>query len=207
MKMQGKKNRYTCPKCGWSIVTVDRDEGVTPMFIRCEGKQCDAGTFPAAASSCYRVDQALVPSHEWYRPTEEQLLERLAEGRAAAPAEATPEDFAAHESRLRRHIEHGGLLIRQLPTPAPKDCTHEQFHAAVKVNRILDVGKFVAEITVVCGICAEPFRFVGIPAGLDYARPMVSIDGLTLHAPIEPELEKKLHAGATFVVTRPPTKH
>lgn len=90
---------------------------------------------------------------------------------------------------------------------APKDCTHDDFVAVVKVARILDVAKFVAEITVNCAHCGEPFRFVGVPAGLNYARPMCSIDGLELYAPIEPEIEKRLHDGATFTVSKPPERH
>jgi len=89
----------------------------------------------------------------------------------------------------------------------PKDCTHEDFVARVAVTRILDVGKFVAEITVECTVCGEPFRFVGAPAGFDCGRPTCSIDGLKLHAPIEPELEKRLQHRASFVVTPVPVKH
>lgn len=88
----------------------------------------------------------------------------------------------------------------------PKDCRHEEFYTAVKVARILDVGKFVAEISIKCVECGEPFRFVGVPAGLAYDRPHCSIDGLELHAPIEPEIEKRLHDRATFQFTAPPTR-
>jgi hypothetical protein len=90
---------------------------------------------------------------------------------------------------------------------APKDCVHDNFHADVRVARIEDVGKFVAEIRVTCVTCGEPFRFVGVPAGLSYAQPMVSIDGLELNAPIEPEIETRLHERATFHVMQPPPRH
>ena len=89
----------------------------------------------------------------------------------------------------------------------PEDCTHETFHADVKVARILDVGKFVAEITVKCMDCGEPFRFVGVAAGLSYEHPQCSIDGLELFAPIEPEIEKQLHASASYHVGTVPQKH
>jgi hypothetical protein len=88
-----------------------------------------------------------------------------------------------------------------------KDCTHPEFHANVAVARIEDVGKFVAEIRVRCVRCGEPFRFVGVPAGLSYDHPMVSIDGLELNAPIEPEIETRLHASASFHVSKAPTRH
>lgn len=89
----------------------------------------------------------------------------------------------------------------------PKDCPHEQFAAVVAVGRILDVGKFVADIRVHCTDCGEPFRFVGVPAGLTFDAPRVSIDGLELHAPIEPEIEPTLHATASYVVPAIPTRH
>lgn len=88
----------------------------------------------------------------------------------------------------------------------PEECTHEDFQANVAVGRILDVGKFVADITVKCAECGEPFRFVGVPAGLSYEQPMVSIDGLELHAPIEPEIEKRLMDRATFHVGTAPVR-
>jgi hypothetical protein len=102
----------------------------------------------------------------------------------------TPEDHAMSGTERRR----------------PQDCTHENFTAKIAVGRILDVGKFVADITVNCVECGEPFRFVGVPAGLSYEHPAVSIDGLELHAPIEPEIEKRLHDRATFQVTPVPTR-
>ena len=89
----------------------------------------------------------------------------------------------------------------------PANCTHEEFDATVAVGRILDVGKFVADVRINCRVCGLPFRFVGVPAGLSYDRPMCSIDSTELHAPIEPELEAQLQARATFHVTRPAVKH
>lgn len=78
------------------------------------------------------------------------------------------------------------------------DCQHEHFHADVKIARLSDSGKFMAEIVVSCTECSEPFRFVGIPAGLSFDGPRVSIDGLMLNAPIEPEIEKQLFATASY---------
>jgi hypothetical protein len=36
MSFQGKKNVYTCNACGSKIVTIDRDEGVTPFAMECK---------------------------------------------------------------------------------------------------------------------------------------------------------------------------
>jgi hypothetical protein len=89
----------------------------------------------------------------------------------------------------------------------PSECPHENFEAWVKVGRMLDSGKFMAEITVSCTECDEPFRFVGVEAGLNFERPMVSIDGLELHAPIEPEGAKRLHASASYTMPEIPSRH
>ena len=94
----------------------------------------------------------------------------------------------------------------RVATKKPNECTHEDFHARVAVGRILDVGKFVADVTIKCADCGEPFRFVGVPAGISYDHPMISIDGLELHAPIEPEIEKRLMDRATFHMTKAPTR-
>lgn len=90
--------------------------------------------------------------------------------------------------------------------PLARDCAHEEFAATVAVGRILDVGKFVADIRISCAHCGEPFRFVGVPAGLRFDGPAVSIDGLELHAPIEPELERRLMDRASFQVPTIPTR-
>ena len=77
-------------------------------------------------------------------------------------------------------------------------CAHEQFRADVDVHLSEDVGRFFADVRIRCVQCNEPFRFIGVPAGLSWEAPRVSIDGLELHAPIEPEFVKILHERATF---------
>ena len=89
----------------------------------------------------------------------------------------------------------------------PKDCVHEDFQAHVSVGRILDIGKFVAEITISCMTCGVPMRFGGVPSGLDYEHPMVSITGEELRAPIEPAIETELHATASFNMPKIPTRN
>jgi len=89
----------------------------------------------------------------------------------------------------------------------PKNCPHEQFLAVVHVARLLDSGKFVAEVRVRCVNCEEPFRFIGLPAGLRFDGPTVSIDGLVLHAPIEPEIETQLQQRASYQMPEIPRRH
>ena len=87
------------------------------------------------------------------------------------------------------------------------DCAHENFRADVAVGRFIDTGKFMADIKVYCVACGEPFRFLGVPAGIAWDRPAASIDGLELHAPIEPEGEKRLMDRATYHMPSIPARH
>lgn len=72
-------------------------------------------------------------------------------------------------------------------------CPHEDFTASVDVNRV-GTGEtadgtpraYMADITVACAHCGEPFRWVGVRAGLSFGRPMCSVDEKTLMAPMRP---------------------
>ena len=80
-------------------------------------------------------------------------------------------------------------------------CQHEQFSADVSAHRIVDPDKpilFRADVKVRCVQCGEPFRFLGLDAGLNFERPTVSVDGLELNAPIEPEGVPMLANRAVF---------
>jgi hypothetical protein len=78
------------------------------------------------------------------------------------------------------------------PEPARKyPCTHPEFNAHVVVGRIepdLDdmPMAYVADIRVNCGMCGIGFDFMGLPAGLSFDEPRVSVGGDELHAPIRP---------------------
>lgn len=72
-------------------------------------------------------------------------------------------------------------------------CPHLKFDATVAVGRI-GTGDtvdgmpqaYVAEVTVWCADCDEPFRWVGVPAGMSFDQPAVSVDETELRAPIRP---------------------
>lgn len=94
---QGKKNAYVCEMCRRMIVTVDRDDGVTPFLIPCQfGCEVVPGKQKAAMKSyCYRVSQLLPASHEWYKPG--------------------PEEIVKMSPGMKDHCERGGLEIRRIP--------------------------------------------------------------------------------------------
>lgn len=57
------------------------------------------------------------------------------------------------------------------------NCKHENFSAQVDVHRHTDSGRFSADVRINCAECGEPFRFLGLPAGVDLNGAAVSVDG------------------------------
>ena len=97
---EGKKNVYECPK-GHTTVTVDRAQGVTSFIIACPECECE-GENTEATSRMYRVPQTLIPSHEWYKPTEQDLRDLKA-------------DLNSYSfDDLMDHVNQGGLLFRKI---------------------------------------------------------------------------------------------
>jgi len=61
-------------------------------------------------------------------------------------------------------------------------CEHENFDVAATINRMSEVDngpikRYQADIRIVCAECKLPFRFVGLPIGLDLTGAAVSVDG------------------------------
>lgn len=76
-------------------------------------------------------------------------------------------------------------------TDPDRACEHLDFDAVVEVNRLTKtdggpVEAYSADIRVSCHACGEPFRWIGVQAGLMPTRPMVSVDETELHAPLRP---------------------
>ena len=66
-------------------------------------------------------------------------------------------------------------------------CKHEVFDANVKVIRLEDSGRFVAEISIKCCQCDLPFQFMGLPPGVNFNGATVSLDGKEARIGIHPE--------------------
>ena len=98
MKLE-RRNAYFCKECRKVTITVDVDEGVTPMFIECP--HCDrqmATSFMYQLPGCMRYDftkgiSILPADYEWYKPDEKETL-------MLSKAEA-------------EHVFKGGLLMRE----------------------------------------------------------------------------------------------
>ena len=66
------------------------------------------------------------------------------------------------------------------------NCTHEDFAAHVTVNRLEDVNKFHADVTIRCASCGITFQFLGLPGGLYLDGATVSVDRLEARLAIAP---------------------
>lgn len=70
-------------------------------------------------------------------------------------------------------------------------CPHEHFETWSVVNRLTleddePVFAYAAEVRINCTDCSEPFRFIGVQAGLRPDRPTCSVDETELRVPIRP---------------------
>lgn len=86
-------NKYTCKTCGGSIVTIDRDDGVTPFLMGCRASEICSGDM---VSSFYR-DVTGEPAYEWRKPT--------------------PAEYKQMSAAMRDHIDQGGLQIYRIVKP------------------------------------------------------------------------------------------
>lgn len=105
-----KINIYRCTR-GHATVTVDVDEGTTPFMMGCPHKEKDS-KHPCCAdaqSSFYpqkeRAVAALIkygnPTHEWYKPTEEEVRSRYGDREIHVLA------------GMLDHVKRGGLDLRE----------------------------------------------------------------------------------------------
>lgn len=77
-------NAYYCEECRGYIVTIDRDEGVTPMFLSCRvkgepdapGNDCKGRMrsmmYPPLEGTPWPIDPT--PGWEWYMPDQAELV-------------------------------------------------------------------------------------------------------------------------------------
>lgn len=65
-------------------------------------------------------------------------------------------------------------------------CKHMDFAASVLVNRLEDTGRFMADVSIRCAHCNEPFQFLWLKPGLDMAGAAVDLEGTELRVAILP---------------------
>lgn len=119
-----------------------------------------------------------------------------------APTPDTITLTRARVSRFRQRVERAPRRAHAAPTEEDgvrgnPPCPHLNFEADVQVDRIEDRGAFFVDVQVRCAECKVRFAFLGVERGLDYAKPMVSVDLFELRAPIAPDAHTTtLMAGA-----------
>lgn len=118
---KNSKNAYVCDKLH-SIVTIHRDGGTTPMFIPCP--ECKG----RATSRMGMIDCSMVPTHEWYKPNDEEI-----EAEALRASKKYKIDFNDVFISIDEHAKRGGLLLRAInQTPQeisgrpPADDEHQE---------------------------------------------------------------------------------
>lgn len=94
---RSRENVYVCPDCEGYTVTVDVDEGTTPMFLNCRASGGEGDCPGMAVSSMYpsgpRPAHIPAPAWEWFR----------------LDAAALP----AMSLAMQEHVRAGGLEIRR----------------------------------------------------------------------------------------------
>jgi hypothetical protein len=102
-------NAYHCAACDQVTITIDKHPGATPAFVShgMFGAECDGET----TSAWYRVrpDYALYATHEWYRPSRDEL-----ENLAGSPSPIGVRDDHTAAATVG-HVMQGGLLLRRIP--------------------------------------------------------------------------------------------
>lgn len=88
----GSVNAYRCMKCGADTVTIDVDEGVTPMFLGCKATPGCDGTAQSLEYFADDIGPDPVPTYEWYRPTLKWARRKGME--------------------VLSHVRQGGLMLR-----------------------------------------------------------------------------------------------
>jgi hypothetical protein len=98
VSLVGKKNAYQCRKCGKYTITVDVDEGVTPMLLGCRADGSLEPTCEGQAVSMFYPpepwpdDVPTEPQFEWFRPT--------------------GAEYDALSPEMKEHVDKGGLDLR-----------------------------------------------------------------------------------------------
>ncbi len=111
----GKVNAYICPECKHRLITVDRDPGVTPAFLPCDGPGPHDKTKAIAATMASEFYRVFIPeteaAKEYFRPSYEYYLQ-------------------IRDSNSVKHINNGGLLLRPIGATYPDD--HEYMTGQTK---------------------------------------------------------------------------
>lgn len=106
----GDKNAYWCPECHGYTVTIDVDDGVTPMFLACRAK----GEPTAADNDCTGTAQSMMyPREPW--PGEDGYGNEIPTEPAWEWYAPRSTDAVRFGADIAEHVRKGGLLLRRVP--------------------------------------------------------------------------------------------
>ena len=76
-----------------------------------------------------------------------------------------------------------------MPETNEQHCVHMNFNAFAEVGRINKeeggpIVAYMCDLKINCRDCGQVMEFVGLPCGLSFYRPAVSIDCATVHLPM-----------------------
>lgn len=74
-------------------------------------------------------------------------------------------------------------------------CDHSQFTWVVRVNRIITPLRYIADLQLKCADCGIPFRFKGLPTGLDLDGASMSPLGMEARLAVEPAVADNVASG------------
>ena len=113
--MKPRLNAYTCKKCKVTVITIDKDEGVTPFMISCLTKidkmsslveypknrreKCNGDMY----SHFYTVPPFVTPLFEWFKPDIDALDKRY-----------FPVIVKLYNKDMQDYIKNGGLDLRKI---------------------------------------------------------------------------------------------
>lgn len=104
-----RKNAYWCPDCHGYVVTIDADEGVTPMFLACRVK----GDPTDPQNDCKgRMHSMMYPAEPW--PPEDGYGNQIPTEPTWEWYGPTPDEVKRADDATREHVRKGGLLLRKL---------------------------------------------------------------------------------------------
>lgn len=94
--------------------------------------------------------------------------------------------------------------VAMLEGAAGPACPHQSFECVCNVGRIEDIGRFMVDVTIKCADCGTPFKFLGLPLGMDYNSACVSVDGTEARLAIAPKGEAvpPIHGVEGFSIRR-----
>lgn len=84
-----------------------------------------------------------------------------------------------------------------------QQCLHNvNTSAQVRIDYLEDTGRYSCEVKLKCDVCGQPFRFMGLPLGLNLNGATMSVDGLEARLAIMPadRIPHPLHGVTGFGV-------